>query len=46
MASRMQIGWVAQRTERAHHEGSLVLDLQLFFGTTGNRDTWHSVQWK
>jgi hypothetical protein len=46
MASRMQIGQAAQRTERAHQEGSLVSGLQLFLGTTGNRDPWHSVQRK
>jgi hypothetical protein len=46
MASRMQIGWAAQRTERAHQGGSSVLDLQLFLGTVGNKDPWHSVQRK
>jgi hypothetical protein len=38
MASRMQIGQAAQRIERAHQEGSLVSDLQLFLGTIGNKD--------
>jgi hypothetical protein len=46
MASRMQIGRVSQWIERAHQGGSLVSDLQLFLGTTGNRDPWNSVQWK
>ena len=46
MASRMQIVWAAQRTERTHQGGSLVSDLQLFLGTTGNKDPWHSVQRK
>jgi hypothetical protein len=46
MASRMQIGRAVQRTERAHQEGSLVSDLQLFLGTVGNRDPWHLVQRK
>jgi hypothetical protein len=44
MASQMQIGWAAQQTERAHQGGSLVSVLQLFLGTVGSRDTWHSVQ--
>jgi hypothetical protein len=43
MASQMQIGQVAQQTERAHQEGSLVSYLQLFLGTVGNRDPWHLV---
>jgi hypothetical protein len=46
MASRMHIGQAAQRTKRAHQGGSLVSDLQLFLGTPGSRDLWHSVQWK
>jgi hypothetical protein len=46
MASRMQIGWAAQWTERAHKGGSLVSDLQLFLGIVGNKDLWHSVQRK
>ena len=46
MASRMQIGQEAQRTERAHMEGFLVSDLQQFLGTAGNKDPWHSVQWR
>jgi len=44
VASWMQIGQVAQRTERAHQEGSSVLDRQQFLGTTGSRDLWHSIQ--
>ena len=44
MASRMQIGQGAQQTERAHQEGSSVLDRQQFLGTVGSRDPWHSVQ--
>jgi hypothetical protein len=46
MASQMQIGWIAQRTERVHQGGSLVSDLQLFLGTTGNKDLGHLVLWK
>jgi hypothetical protein len=46
MASWMQIGQVAQRIERAHQGGSLVSNLQLFLGTTGNKDLWHLVQQK
>eukprot|EP00253_Pinus_taeda_P003038 PITA_03038 len=38
------IGQGAQRTERAHQEGSSILDRQQFLGTAGNRDPWHSVQ--
>ena len=44
MASQMQIGQGAQWTERAHQEGSSVLDRQQFLGTAGRRDPWHSVQ--
>jgi hypothetical protein len=44
MASWMQIGRAAQRIERAHQGGSLVSDLHMFLGTTGNRDPWHLVQ--
>jgi hypothetical protein len=46
MASRMQIGRVAQWIKRAHQGGSLVSDLPLFLGTTGNKDPWHLVQQK
>jgi hypothetical protein len=46
MASQMQIRQASQRTERAHQEGSLVSDLQLFLGTAGNKDQWHLVQQK
>jgi hypothetical protein len=46
MASQMQIGQITQQTERAHQGGYLVSDLQLFLGTVGNIDPWHSVQRK
>jgi hypothetical protein len=46
MASWMQIRQASQQTEKAHQEGSLVSDLQLFLGTAGNRDLWHLVQLK
>ena len=38
-----QIGQATQQKERAHQEGFLVLDLQKFLGTVGNKDLWHSV---
>jgi hypothetical protein len=46
MASLMQIGQEAQWTEREHQGGSLVSYLQLFLGIVGNKDPWHSAQWK
>ena len=43
----MDADWAGiQRTERAHQEGFSVSDLQLFLGTAGNKDPWHSVQRK
>ena len=42
MASRMKTGQGAQRTERAHLEGSSVSVRQQFLGTAGSRDPWLS----
>ena len=46
MASWMHIGWEAQQTEGALLEGFSVSDLQQFLSTAGNKDPWHSVQWR
>ena len=39
--------WASNPTEKiAHQEGFSVSDLQLFLGTAGNKDLWHSIQQK
>jgi hypothetical protein len=43
----VDVDWVGSPTDRKSTSGgSLVSYLQLFLGTTGNRDPWHSVQKK
>ena len=39
--------WAGIPTDRKITSGGILIsDLQLFLGTAGNKDPWHSVQWK